>query len=60
MTDMNPLYGRAWVEPHLFWFIVGALILNWTLYRLSERRERKWEEEEMRRHQDFKRAMDKK
>ena len=62
MTDINPLYGRAWVEPHLFWLAILCLVISFLAFRFAEKRERRWaeEDEEMRkRWENFKKAMDK-
>lgn len=56
--EMNPLYGRAWIEPHLFWLAIACLVISFLAFRRAERREREWEE--IRQREKMKKAMDKK
>lgn len=56
--EMNPLYGRAWIEPHLFWLAISCLVIAFLAFRRAERREREWEE--IRQREKLKKAMDKK
>ena len=58
MMEMNPLYGHAWIEPHLFWLGITSLAIAYFALRRAERREREWEE--LRQREEFKKAMDKK
>lgn len=62
MIESNPLYGQAWIEPHLFWLAIGFLAFAIWLRRWATKKERQWAEEdeiEMKKHEAFKRAMDK-
>ena len=62
MIESNPLYGKAWIEPHLFWLGILSLVICFVALRFADKRERRWaeeDEEEMRKHENFKRAMDK-
>ena len=57
MIESNPVYGHAWVEPHLFWLAIFVFVIAILAVRRAEKREREWEE--LRQHQEFKKAMDK-
>lgn len=63
MIESNPIYGHAIIEPHLFWLAMASFAICILLIRRAERRERQWAEEdetEMKKHEAFKKAMDKK
>ena len=59
MIESNPAFGQAWIEPHLFWFAIGFLAFAIWFRRWATKPERD-EYEEMKKHEDFKNAMDKK
>ena len=51
-------YGQAWIEPHLFWLAIGFLAVAILFRRWVTKYERE-EQEEMKKHEAFKKAMDK-
>ena len=58
----SPLFAKPWIEPHLFWLSILLFAIAFWALRRAERRERQWaeeDEEEMRKHEAFKKAMDK-
>ena len=58
MLETNPAFGQAWIEPHLFWLSIGFLIFAIMFRRWATKLERE-EYEEMKKHEEFKKAMDK-